>query len=70
MRRKPLSDEIREEIRKSGRSGYDIAREMGVSHSTIWRFANGKNGLSLALLDRLADVLDLHAVVGRRGKGG
>jgi hypothetical protein len=37
---------------------------MGVAHSTIWRFVEGRNGLSLALLDRLADAIDLHATIG------
>jgi hypothetical protein len=66
MKRKPLSDEIREAIHKSGRSCYDVAWEMNVATSTVWRFAEGKSGLSLALLDRLAEVLDLHVIVGQK----
>jgi transcriptional regulator with XRE-family HTH domain len=69
MRCKSLSDEIREAVRKSGRTSYDIARKMNVATSTVWRFAEGKSGLSLALLDRLADVLDLHVTIGQIRKG-
>jgi transcriptional regulator with XRE-family HTH domain len=64
MKRTLFSDEIREAIRRSGRSYYDIATQMGVAPSTVWRFLQGKNGLSLALLDRLADAIDLHATIG------
>jgi plasmid maintenance system antidote protein VapI len=66
MRRKPLSDEIREAVRRSGRTNYDIARQMRVAPPTIWRFTNGQSGLSLALLDRLAEAIDLHIVVGKQ----
>jgi hypothetical protein len=67
MRRKSFSDEIRDAVRRSGRSNYAIATEMGVCPSTLLRFTKGQTGLSLALLDRLAEVLDLHATVGRKG---
>jgi transcriptional regulator with XRE-family HTH domain len=63
-----LSDEIREAVRKSGRTNYDVAKVMGVCPSTLWRFTQGQQGLSLASLDRLADVLDLHITVGRKGR--
>jgi transcriptional regulator with XRE-family HTH domain len=68
MRRKPLSEEIRQAMKESGRTNYDLARAMNVSPSTVWRFVEGKNGLSLPLLDRLAEVLELHVVVGRKEK--
>lgn len=66
MSRIPLSDELREAIRRSGRTGYDIAKEMNVAPSTLHRFVHGESGLSLALLDRLAEALDLHITVGRK----
>jgi transcriptional regulator with XRE-family HTH domain len=65
----PLSDEIREAVRRSGRTNYDIARDMNVTPPTLWRFTQGQSGLSLALLDRLAEALDLHITVGRRRRG-
>jgi plasmid maintenance system antidote protein VapI len=69
MKRIPLSDQIRQAVRESGRSGYDIAKEMNVAPSTLHRFVHGTSGLSQELLDRLADALDLHVIVGTRRKG-
>ena len=70
MRRTPFSDEIREAVRKSGRTGYDVAKAMNVAPSTLHRFVHGQCGLSLALLDRLAEALDLHVVIGRKHRKG
>jgi ribosome-binding protein aMBF1 (putative translation factor) len=67
MIRKAFSDEIREAVRASGRSCYDIARELNTATSTMTRFLNGEVGLSLAMLDKLAALLGLHCVV-RKGK--
>jgi transcriptional regulator with XRE-family HTH domain len=69
MREKPLSDEIRAAVKASGRTNYSLAAEMGISPSTLWRFSTGKGGLSLELLDRLAEVLDLHVRIGPNTKG-
>jgi plasmid maintenance system antidote protein VapI len=66
MERTPLSQEIRNAVRRSGRTVYGIAREMRVSPSTLHRFVHGTSGLSQELLDRLADALDLHVTVGRK----
>jgi transcriptional regulator with XRE-family HTH domain len=68
MKRKSLSEELRDAVRKSGRSGYDIAKEMNVAPSTLHRFMHGQSGLSQALLDRLADAIDAHVVVGPKRK--
>lgn len=68
MKRKAFSDEIRDVVRKSGRTNYSLAAEMKTSPSTLWRFSTGKGGLSLELLDRLAVILDLHAT-GPKDKG-
>jgi ribosome-binding protein aMBF1 (putative translation factor) len=70
MIRKPFSEEIRDAIRRCGRSNYDLAREINVAPSTLWRFAQGQNGISTEKLDKLADALDLHAVVGTKRKDG
>lgn len=63
MRRKPFSDELRDAVNQSGRSYYDLAAAMKTPPSTVSRFANGGRGLSLEMLDRLAEILDIHAVV-------
>jgi plasmid maintenance system antidote protein VapI len=69
MQRKPFSDEIRDCFHRSGRTVYNVAAAMGVAPSTVHRFVHGQNGLSLALLDRLADVLDIHATIEPKRKG-
>jgi plasmid maintenance system antidote protein VapI len=67
MERKPFSDELRDAVRRSGRTIYDIAKAVGTPPSTIHRFVHGQAGLSLAMIDRLAEVLDLHVSVGKGG---
>jgi plasmid maintenance system antidote protein VapI len=69
MERKLFSEQIRDAVRSSGRSAYDIARELNTATSTITRFIHGEIGLSMSMLDKLAEALDLHVVVGRKRKG-
>ena len=47
-------------------SRYELARESDVSEAVLCRFVNGKSGLSMESLDKVADVLGLEVVV-RRG---
>ena len=54
-----FSDQIRAAVVASGLSRYRISKEIGVSQSTMSRFMSGKGGLSMASLDRLADLLGL-----------
>jgi hypothetical protein len=65
MEPRSFSDEIREIVRSSEQSVYDLAREMAVAPSVVYRFLNGA-GMSTASLDRLSRVLDLHVTVGPR----
>ena len=64
-----FSDEIRDAVRRSGRTGYDISEHINLAPSTLHRFVHGQTGLSIASLDKLAEVLDLHVRVGRKSKG-
>jgi transcriptional regulator with XRE-family HTH domain len=64
-----LSDEIRQAVDGSGLSRYRIAKELGISESTMSRFMTRKGGLTLKLLDRLADLLGLHIAVERKDGG-
>jgi transcriptional regulator with XRE-family HTH domain len=68
MEHKSFSQQIREAVRQSGRTNYDIAKAMNIAPSTLWRFVQGQSGISTEKLDRLADVLDLRVSVGRRRK--
>jgi len=61
-RKTTLSDKMRRAILESGLSRYRIAKESGVDHAALSRFMAGKVGLSLASLDRMADVLGLDLV--------
>ena len=55
----PISEQIREALIGSGVSRYRIAKDLGVSQAQLSRFVNNKAQLSVDLLDRLADYLDL-----------
>jgi transcriptional regulator with XRE-family HTH domain len=65
-RSRTFSDQIRGAVEASGLSRYRICKEIGITESTMSRFMNAKGGLSMASLDRLADLLAL-AVVSRAG---
>jgi transcriptional regulator with XRE-family HTH domain len=68
MEKKSFTEQIREAIRQSGRTNYDIAKAMNIAPSTLWRFAQGQTGMSVEKLDKLAEALDLHVVVGHKRK--
>jgi plasmid maintenance system antidote protein VapI len=70
MKPKTLSDEIRAAVDSSGLSRYAIAKALGIAESTMSRFVNGKGGLSMEYIDRLAELLGLHIVVKRTKKQG
>jgi transcriptional regulator with XRE-family HTH domain len=59
MENQPLSEQIRKAIKGSGLSRYRIAKEIGVSQSTVSRFCAGRNGISLELIDRLGTLLGM-----------
>jgi transcriptional regulator with XRE-family HTH domain len=69
MRRKPFSDQIREAANASRMSRYRICAEIKLSQPAMSRFMAGKAGLSLAVLDRLADLLGLDVVMRPKPKG-
>ena len=54
-----LSDQIRQAVDASGMSRYRVAKQLGISESTVSRFMSGKGGLSMDNLDALADLLGL-----------
>ena len=56
--RTKLSDQIRQAVDASGMSRYRIAKELGISESTMSRFMAG-SGLLLENLDALADLLEI-----------
>jgi hypothetical protein len=63
-----LTDQIREAVRRSELSDYEICRRTGINKASMSRFVNGHGGLSLANLDKLAELLDLRITTTRKGK--
>lgn len=55
----PLSEQIRRAVRDSGLSGYRISMDIDVSQATMSRFMNGLTGLSMEVMDRLGQLLQL-----------
>jgi transcriptional regulator with XRE-family HTH domain len=53
------ADRLRTEIRCSGKTIYQIAKESGVSQSQLSRFAAGKQGLNLDTAQKLFDYFGL-----------
>jgi transcriptional regulator with XRE-family HTH domain len=71
QRRSKLSDQIREAVDASGLSRYRIAKSLDIAESTMSRFMSGQGGLSMEILDGLADLLELNlaAAKSKRKKG-
>ncbi len=63
---KPLTDQIRDAVRKSKLSAYHICKETGIDKASMSKFLSGERGLSLAALDKLAALLKLRIVSGRK----
>jgi len=72
MRTMKFSDEIRRAIDCSGLSRYEICKRAAIDKAAMSRFVAGTVGLTLATIDRLADVLGLQVESGkakhRRGR--
>ena len=60
-----LSETLREAIRSSGKSVYQIAKAANVSQIVVSRFLSGERDIRMETADRLAEVLDLG--VSKRG---
>jgi putative transcriptional regulator len=49
---------IDELLEEHGRTFYWLAKETGISHSTLWRLKKGKSlGINFATLERLCQIL-------------
>lgn len=62
MLRQRLSDQIRAAVDASGMTRYRICKEIRLSQPSMSRFMAGKSGLSMDVLDRLANLLGLVVV--------
>ena len=54
-----LSEVLREAIRSSGKSVYQIAKAANVSQIVVSRFLSGERDIRMETADRLAESLDL-----------
>jgi transcriptional regulator with XRE-family HTH domain len=66
---KTLTDQIREAIKQSELTAYQICKETGIQNSSMSRFLSGERGLSLAHLDKLAALLGLRIATTRKARG-
>ena len=57
-----ITRQVRAAIRASGLSQADLCRRAGLEEAALSRFLSEKTGLTLASVDRLAEVLDLDLV--------
>ena len=57
--KKSFTEQLRRVILDCGETRYSLAQRMGIAESTLSRFVNGSRGLSMDVLDRLFDALDL-----------
>ena len=67
-KRDRLSDQLRRAIDHSGVSRYRICKIIGLAESTMSAFMSGKGGLSLAVMDKIGELLNLRIVAGKRPK--
>jgi hypothetical protein len=64
MKKKTLfSDELRAVIDNAPISRYRLWQLTGIDQASLTRFMAGKEGLSLAAIDKIAEVLGLHITV-------
>ena len=59
-----LSDALKQAIRSSDQSEYQIAKSAGVSQIVISRFLSGERDIRMATADKLADTLGLKLAAG------
>lgn len=62
----PISEQLKEAIRASGKSLYQIAKDTGIANPILYRFMSGQREPSLGTIDRLCSYLGLEL---RKAKG-
>ena len=58
-RTKPVDEQLRNIIRKCGRTQYRIAKETGIDESGLSKFVRGERGLSMSAINALVAYLNL-----------
>ena len=54
-----LTETLKQAIRDSDRSEYEIAKQAGISQIVVSRFISGERDIRMATADKLAEVLGL-----------
>lgn len=57
-----LSDQLRDAINASGMTRYALCKAIQLDQATLSRFMSGKSGLSVPVIDRIGELLDLNLV--------
>lgn len=65
---KPALDQIRDALEASDATRYRIAKDVEIPHSQMSRLMAGQSGLSLEVLERLCDYLNLEIVIQPKAK--
>lgn len=68
MGHRRFSDQIRVAVDASEQSRYAICKAIGLNQGAMSRFMAGKGGLSMEVVDRLAEFLGLRVVVRKPGR--
>ena len=50
---KPFSEQLRDAVRQSEKTQYQVAKETGILQSTLSRFVRGHCGLGMVAIDKL-----------------
>lgn len=64
---KPLSDQLRQAIVKSGVSRYEISKRTGVSQAALSKFVLGQRGMSMKAMDAVGLFLGL-SITTKKGR--
>jgi transcriptional regulator with XRE-family HTH domain len=67
-KRVKLSEQIRRAVADAPISRYAICKRIGFSQATMSRFMKGKAGLSMDVLDKVADVVGIDIAIRSEGK--
>ena len=54
-----ISQQLRHIVKVCGKTRYQISKETGIDESLLSRFVNGKCNISLNVIDKLAENLNL-----------
>ena len=57
-----LTEQLHWFLKNCGTTPFEVARQTGIHHTTLYRFLNGKRTLSFDALNKLAKALNLRLI--------